>query len=99
MTPRHTRPRPVLPRLEKLEDRCVLTAFDNQAYVATLYQTLLGRTAEPGGLAYWSNQLAQGSTWQQVAGGIVTSAEYRGRQVEDLYETVLGHPADSTGLG
>jgi hypothetical protein len=68
--------------------------FVNQAY-----QDLLGRTAEPSGLAYWSGQLNQGLlTRIQVALDIEGSLEYRTVQVQQVYAQFLHRAADHSGL-
>jgi hypothetical protein len=90
--------RVVRPQVEPLEDRTVPATFDNQAFVATLYRTLLNRTVEPGGLAFWTGALDAGATRLQVASGILNSPEYRAREVENIYEVVLGRQADLFGL-
>src|SRR5207249_108956 len=57
----------------------------SQAFVFKLYQDLLFRQPEPGGLAYWSGLLNQGVlTRIQVALGIQTSPEGRILEVEDV---------------
>jgi hypothetical protein len=60
-----------------------------ETYVATLYLALLGRPAEPSGLAYWAGLLHGGTTRQQVAAGVLGSEEYRARQVGDVYRSLL----------
>ena len=47
--------------------------------VNQLYETDLGRSVDPAGLAYWSNLLAHGGTEEQVAIGLVSSAEFVSR--------------------
>jgi hypothetical protein len=70
----------------------------NPTYVASLYQGLLGRTAEDYGLGYWTALLDAGTARTTVASGVMASAEAQARQVEGLYETLLGRTADPLGL-
>jgi uncharacterized secreted protein with C-terminal beta-propeller domain len=68
-------------------------------YVDHLYQDLLGRHAEMGGLESWGRQLMKGSlTREQIAAGIIGSVEYRSGQIDHLYATLLGRKADEAGL-
>jgi hypothetical protein len=86
------------PRLEWLENRDLPSVFTNQVFVATLYEGLLNRAADAGGLNYWTGQMNSGATPAQVASGLLASTEYRGRAVGGLYQTLLGRTADLGGL-
>ncbi len=69
----------------------------DEAYVSSLYQTILGRDAETSGLEYWSGQL--GALGRQgVAHGIGTSAEGRAATIISLYNTYLHRAPDAGGL-
>jgi Domain of unknown function (DUF4214) len=92
-----TRPN-VLLYLESLESRTVPAVAANDVYVSSLYQGLLGRDADPAGLAYWTAQLNAGQTRAAVALGIETSDEAIGRAVQIYYEDFLGRPGDSVGV-
>jgi hypothetical protein len=81
-----------------LEDRDVPSVFTNQVFVATLYEALLDRPADAGGLNYWTGQMNSGATAAQVASGLLASSEYRGRAVDQFYQTLLGRSADLGGL-
>src|SRR5207244_3809535 len=70
----------------------------NQQFVAQVYRDILGREAEPAGLAYYSSYLDQGGSRLQVAGSIVNSLEHHTGVVEELYLSLLGRPADPFGL-
>lgn len=50
----------------------------------TLYQSLLGREADAPGKAYWANELENGSSLRDVAGGFMASEEMR---THDLIDT------------
>ncbi len=69
-----------------------------QVFVGQLYQDLLGRPAEDGGLTYWTGLLQGGSNREQIVQGIVNSDEYHGRQVQQLYHTYLHRDVDPVGL-
>jgi hypothetical protein len=47
----------------------------NSDYVSQLYQNVLGRAADPGGLAHWTGMLASGTTRGQVLTGFSESQE------------------------
>ena len=70
----------------------------NAAFLSALYEDLLGRAPDPGGLASWESELAAGVSDEQVAYDIATSPEYRSRLVQYCYEVFLGRPADPGGL-
>src|ERR1700722_13413997 len=88
----------VLLYLETLESRTVPAVAANDVYVSSLYQGLLGRDADPGGLAYWTGRLNAGQTPAAVALGIETSDEAIGRAVQIYYQDFLGRPGDSVGV-
>src|SRR5262249_25394990 len=62
------------------------------------YQALLGRAVDSSGLNYWTQQLAEGASHEQVVRAITASAEYRSLIVQELYQTLLRRPADPSGL-
>ena len=75
-----------------------LTGTPNQRFVEQAYLDLLGRAADPNGLAGWSGLLDQGQASRaQVALGIEGSPEYHARVVDALYAHILHRPADITG--
>ena len=55
-------------------------------WVNALYQSLLGRPADPSGEAFWTQQLANGVTRDSVAFGFADSTEREGQLVESDYE-------------
>lgn len=70
----------------------------NQQYVNVLYQHLLGRPADSGGLAAFTGALDLGThTRAQIAEIIMGSTEYRTLLVRNLYLTLLGRTADAGG--
>jgi hypothetical protein len=68
--------------------------------VATMYQQLLGRPADPPSLQGYSAQIDAGqSTRQQVALAIQNSDEWRTRLIGILFKQLLGRSADSGSTG
>ncbi len=77
------------------------------AVVNAMYVDTLGRTGEPGGVTFWSNQIRRGTrSVAQVAGSMYASNEYYTgigggtdtSWIHDLYLKLLQRPADSSGL-
>jgi len=66
--------------------------------VNNLYQELLGRPADPSGLANYSGQLDNGTGRDMVVREITGSDEYHTDVVEQLYVAYLHRPADQSGL-
>jgi len=56
----------------------------NSAFVDLLYQNVLGRPADPGGLTYWTGRLDDGDSRAQVVLGFSESGEYRAATNSDL---------------
>ena len=75
-----------------------LSADANATFVQQLYQDLLGRAADPGGLGFWTGALQQSGQRDQVALAIEQTSEYRSRLVQGLYSSLLGRQADPGGL-
>ena len=68
-------------------------------FVGALYEDLLNRPADPGGLATFTGQLATGTTRTTVAEELLTSPEYRSDLIASYYQAYLGRPADGGGIG
>ncbi len=67
--------------------------------VGAMYQDFLGRAADPGGLAFWSGRIAEGSlSTRDVAFSLARSPEYTARVVARLYGEVLGRAPEAGGL-
>src|SRR5262249_5652605 len=64
----------------------VIPADANGRFIDRLYRNLLGRPADPAGLAFWADQLARGMTRAQVAAGIEGSPEFLGATVQRAYQ-------------
>ncbi len=84
-----------------------------EEYVQTLYRAILGREADPNGLADWVNRIDSGvATREEVYQGFLGSQEFRGiaDQIDDiqntaahafverLYSFVLGRQGDPVGV-
>jgi hypothetical protein len=67
------------------------------AWISGMYQDLLGRNPDPGGLAYWTNVLGTGGLPYTVAIGFAASSEREGQRIAADYETYLGRPLDPDG--
>jgi hypothetical protein len=74
------------------------TSSGSAAFVCALYEDLLGRVPEPGGLSFWQSALSSGMSTTQVAWDIATSNEYRTDYIKADYEALLGRAADPGGL-
>jgi hypothetical protein len=68
------------------------------AYLKHAYQDLLGRTADPSGLAYWRGRLQSGTSPSDVATGVMGTSEYQSLTVSQLYTSLLNRSADAGGL-
>jgi hypothetical protein len=66
-------------------------------YIGSLYQNILGRPADPGGLAVWSVLYDQGQ-FAALVNGILTSTEAKTDLVTGYYETLLNRAPDPAGL-
>ena len=75
------------------------TATASQKYVTAVYEDVLGRSPDSGGLAYWSGKIDQGAAISSVAESIAHSDEYYANFViKPDYLKLLGRPADDAGL-
>jgi TP901 family phage tail tape measure protein len=78
------------------------TAGSQTAAIQALYQGMLGRQADAGGLAYWQQVLRGGSSVGDVAQTISRSEEYQsahgGQGIDALYQSLLGRHVDTDGL-
>ncbi len=65
-------------------------------FVDAVYQSVLGRTADPSGRAYWIKRLNNGRSVEGVARSLVASTEYRRHRVNETFGRILDR-APSTG--
>ncbi|MCR5617231.1 MAG: DUF4214 domain-containing protein [Clostridiales bacterium] len=75
-----------------------------RGFVERLYDYVLGRPSEPGGIDYWTDELyCFRQTGAQVAIGFIDSPEFKGRNktesefVDILYRTFFGREPDDEG--
>jgi hypothetical protein len=66
--------------------------------VDQLYRDLFHRAAEEGGLAFWAPRVGSADGRADAARQIFRSSEGRRTYVRDAYMSVLGRPADPSGL-
>jgi hypothetical protein len=71
----------------------------SQRYVGEVYQTLLLREPDQGGVAYWSALLDAGMRRDVVAASLTHSAEYyQTNVIKPAYQKYLNRSADAAGL-
>jgi hypothetical protein len=58
-------------------------------FVDAVYQSVLGRAADPSGRAYWINRLNDGRSVERVARSLVASSEYRRTTVKATFDRLL----------
>jgi len=97
-----------LARISFEDGTMVYDQNDPAAALFRLYQAALGRDPDPAGMAWWTAQMAQGASPDDVAGAMVGSAEFQSRFptaaqdatsfVTQLYSNVLHRVPDQTGL-
>jgi hypothetical protein len=70
----------------------------NQRFVAQIYQELLHRPVDAGGLAYWARTLDRGMSRSQVVQALEKSPEFFAQEVQQIFVTYLGRLPDQSGL-
>jgi len=91
--------------LESLEDRRVLSATplapsqlsSPSALLIPLYQDILHRAIDAGGLTAYSNLMAGGALPATIAADLWVSPEHYGLEIDSYYQTFLNRPADASG--
>ena len=63
-----------------------------------MYQAVLGRQADGGGLSYWTAQLSAGVSRSSVATGFAASQERESQIIQEDYFTYLGRAASPAEL-
>lgn len=78
---------------------CTGTGSDtkNARYVCRVYLDLLGRSAEPGGKAFWLRKVDKGESRVGIIRKFQTTPEYRRRVVDSVYKTFLQRNPDKSG--
>ena len=74
-----------------------LAGGTDRAWIADLYDELLLRAPEPGGVQYWVDQLAAGKSRHVVSLAFYQSLESRMTRVTGLYDALLGRTPDVQG--
>ena len=67
-------------------------------FINGLYQSILDRTSDPTGFAYWSALYNTGASKTDIFNGIWDSLEHRTEQVMGYYVEFLNRAADPAGL-
>ena len=87
------------PSIGAYQPEYAATSDPAQVFVEGLYETLLNRTADPAGLAFWSSQVdAQTGSNSAMVFAFESSGEYRQDRIEQDYEADLGRAGDPSGL-
>jgi hypothetical protein len=88
-------------QVEPLERRALLAttaATLNQVLVEENYLIFLSRTADSGGLTYWSTRLNNGASPNSVGLGIANSTESATDFITSSYQNFLGRAPEQAGL-
>lgn len=64
-------------------------SLNNTQFVTLVYQNVLGRAPDSGGLEFWVAQLDSGATRGSVMGGFSESAEYQQKSFTKVYVTMM----------
>ncbi|MBS7699077.1 DUF4214 domain-containing protein [Chelatococcus sp. YT9] len=92
-----------LANIQKIQfDDTVIDLFAvDQAEIAALYKVILGRDADDAGLAFWSEQSANGMSLGDLAHAFIDAAEFEQPSAEvavtRLYADILGREPDPAG--
>ena len=70
----------------------------NQKFVSAMFLDMLGRSADAGGLNYWSAALDSGVSRATVGAGLIDSDEYRAEVINADYNRMFERGADPGGL-
>jgi Domain of unknown function (DUF4214)/Intracellular proteinase inhibitor len=71
---------------------------DNTAFVQSLYNDVLGRSANPLELTAALTQLASGTSRQGVVSGLISSTTAETSEINSLYQPILGRLGDTAGI-
>jgi hypothetical protein len=85
-------PEQIMAFIAASDEYAALHGGTNAGYVLGLYNDLLGRGASPSDVGFWTSVLA-GTNRTTVASMFLNTTEYRGRLVNSLFVSYLGHPA------
>jgi hypothetical protein len=79
-------------------ERYLKSGSTHQGFVRRLYEDILHRPPDAGGLRHWTDRMETGTPRTVVAGGFFASVESRADRVDRLYRSILGRAADPTGI-
>lgn len=69
----------------------------NEPFVRSLYQDMMGRAADQGGLDGWVRWMYAGANQRLVSRGFANSTEYRMLRIQQAYQQVFGRDVDPAG--
>ena len=81
--------------VDSAEFQATYGALDDTAFVELLYQNVLDREADAGGLRVWTQQLAAGTSRAEVVRGFSQSAEFVAATAEDFKDWMRGLEHDA----
>jgi len=98
---------PAPPQPPLVQARTAAFASEEQAEATRLYDTVLDRKPDAGGLDYWTQVLQGGAPLQAVADGFMQAPEWQARYgtpddlafIQTLYQNVLDRPGEADGVG
>ena len=70
----------------------------NQLFIAEVYEDLLGRPVDTGGLTFWTGQLDAGSPRSAISQQLVQTDEYFATIIRPAYQEFLFRQPDAGGL-
>jgi YD repeat-containing protein len=94
---RRVAPTRLMPRVEQLEER-VLLSLAPQPYLDAIYRDLLNRAPDPAGQTFWTQAIQDGATPSDIARAVAGSPEALQNMVQQDYTTLLRRGADPGGL-
>ena len=81
--------------VDSAEFQATYGALDDTAFVELLYQNVLDREADAGGLRVWTQQLAAGTSRAEVVRGFSQSTEFVAATAEDFKDWMRGLEHDA----
>ncbi|MCU1452096.1 MAG: hypothetical protein JWN46_242 [Acidimicrobiales bacterium] len=78
-------------------------SLSNRSFTSQIYRSVLGRTADPGGLSYWTRRLDAGISRGALVAGLSDAPEYRSTSagpvvIAALFEGLLRRQVDPVAL-
>ncbi len=84
--------------IEKLDGGSTTPSIKLDLWLKALYEDLLGRAPDQGGLQYWLDLMKQGTTFDTVASGFLRSPEYCTQRVMEFYRRYLDREGEPEGV-